>query len=90
MKSNLNALFERGENFDYLSSKSEDLKSHVSTLHWRLMLLCLVTNNKKQGEKNKNVKRGDELRSGFWVIWLSDAELYRVIPVYLIKLISSK
>lgn len=30
VKSNLNALFERGQGFDFLASKSADLKSHVS------------------------------------------------------------
>ena len=30
VKGNLNALFERGQGFDFLASKSEDLKSHVS------------------------------------------------------------
>lgn len=30
VKSNLNALFERGQGFDFLASKSQDLKSHVS------------------------------------------------------------
>jgi len=31
VKSNLNALFERGQGFDFLASKSQDLKSHVSS-----------------------------------------------------------
>ena len=76
VKSNLNALFERGQGFDSLASKSQDLKSHVSEL---TMTSALVELPAHAGEEDPNVNRANELRCGGELVLMPDAELYRFV-----------
>ena len=82
VKSNLNALFERGQGFDFLASKSNDLKSHVSVI-FRETVTCIVKHAAAKSKEDSDVDRADELCTGSWLVWMPYAHVHLSIIIYL-------
>ena len=74
VKSNLTALFSRGEQFDDLQSKSENLKSHVSRIpiHLSDPRFSIVVGYAPQSQADQDSKRESKLMASTWAIRLSD------------------
>ena len=74
VKSNLTALFSRGEQFDDLQSKSENLREHVSRvpIHLSDPRLSIVVGYASQSQADQDSKREGKLMASTWAIRLSD------------------
>ena len=74
VKKNLNAIVTRGEKFDDLQKKSEDLNNHVSTRN--SVTLVLVICYAKKGKDSEIAKREKQFYSSFGLICVPDHHVH--------------
>ena len=74
VKKNLNAIVTRGEKFDDLQKKSEDLNNHVST--WNLLMLISVICYAEKGKDSEIAKRKKQFCTSFCLVCVLDHHVH--------------
>ena len=81
VKKNLNAIVTRGEKFDDLQKKSEDLNNHVSTT--ASMTTNLVFCDAKKSQIGEVIKWKEQFITGIGLVCLSDNHVYDDVRCYM-------